>query len=107
MVHRREIEGREIVLGNQGALFGNAMIWWDHETGTIWRQPRGEAILGPLQGAALELLPSTLTTWGAWRDTYPETRALDAPGTRVGVGVDDTVIVVDSAGTPSPIRCTS
>lgn len=98
MVHRREVAGREIVLGNQGALFGNAMTWWDHDTGSVWSQPRGEAILGPRAGANLELLPSTLTTWRAWREAHPDTLALDAPGGRAGVGLEDTVIVVELAG---------
>ncbi len=78
MVHRREVDGREIVLGNHGALWGNAMTWFDHETGSVWSQPIGEAILGPLKGTTLELLPSTLTRWDDWQEAHPETLALDA-----------------------------
>ena len=104
MVHRREINGREVVFGNQGALFGNAMTWWDHETGSVWSQPLGEAILGPRTGETIELLPSTLTTWGAWFEAYPDTQALDARGGAAGVALRDTVIVVefgsDSAAYP-------
>lgn len=47
MVHRRELDGAEIVFGNQGALYKDAMTWWDHDTGSVWSQPTGEAILGP------------------------------------------------------------
>ena len=43
MVHRRDLNGEVLVFGNQGALWGNAMTWWDHETGTVWSQPLGEA----------------------------------------------------------------
>jgi len=104
MVHRRIIGDTEIVLGNQGALYGNAMTWWDHDTGSIWSQPIGEAILGPRKGAKLELLPSTLTTWSAWRDAHPDTLAMDSRGGRAGVRLEDTVIVVefgsDSAAYP-------
>ena len=95
MVHRRELNGEEIVLGNQGALWGQAMTWWDHETGSIWSQPLGEAIAGPLQGQTLELLPSTLTTWEAWQASYPQTKALDAPGWRTGFHLRDMAVVVD------------
>lgn len=95
MVHRREVNGTEIVLGNQGALWGNAMTWWDHDTGSVWSQPLGEAILGPRRGETLELLASQLTTWEAWRDGHPATLALDAPGGSAGVALDDTVIVVE------------
>ena len=56
------------------------MTWWDHDTGSVWSQPLGEAILGPRAGARLDLVPSTLTTWNAWRTAHPQTLALDAPG---------------------------
>jgi hypothetical protein len=95
MVHRREIEGSEAIFGNQGDLFGNAMTWWDHETGSVWSQPLGRAILGPRTGAALELMPSTLTEWGAWRTTYPETLALDAPDIGTNFVLEQMAIVVD------------
>lgn len=95
MVHRREIDGSEIVLGNHGALWGNAMTLYDHETGSVWSQPIGEAILGPLTGETLELLPSTLTRWGDWVDTHPDSFALDAPSMASGFALENMVIVVE------------
>ena len=96
MVHRREIDGEEIVLGNQGALWGNAMTWWDHDTGSIWSQPLGEAILGPRKGARLELMPSTLTTWAAWQAAHPETVALDVHAWATGgFHLENMSVVVD------------
>lgn len=73
MVHRREIEGEELVFGNQGALFRIAMTWWDRGTGSVWSQAFCEAILGPLAGNQLEPVPSTLTLWVAWRRVWPGT----------------------------------
>ena len=101
MVHRRQLEGETLVFGNQGDLFGNAMTWWDHDTGSVWSQPRGEAILGPRSGARLELLPSTLTTWEAWVESYPETLALDAPGQRTGFDLEQMAVAVDFGGQAS------
>lgn len=95
MVHRRELNGEEIVFGNQGALWGSAMTWWDHETGSIWSQPIGEAIAGPRRGEALELLPSTLTTWEAWLTAHPETLALNMNGWQTAFELSDMAIVVD------------
>jgi hypothetical protein len=95
MVHRRELDGEPIVLGNQGALWGNAMTWWDHSTGSIWSQPKGEAIAGPLKGRTLELVPSTLTTWDAWSTAHPETLALDVHAWRTAFRLEDMAIVVD------------
>jgi hypothetical protein len=95
MVHRRELNGEELILGNQGALWGNAMTWWDHDTGSVWSQPIGEAILGPRKGERLELLPSTLSTWQGWRSAHPETLALDVNGFRSGFDLDDMAVVAD------------
>lgn len=98
MVHRREINGEELVLGNQGALFLNALTWWDHDTGSVWSQPTGEAILGPRVGDRLDLLPSTLTEWASWRRVHRGTLALDADAGLGGFSLDGMVIVVELAG---------
>lgn len=97
MAHRREIDGEAVVFGVQGALYLNAMTWWDHDTGSIWSQPLGEAIAGPLTGETVELAPSEFTTWGAWRRAYPESLALDAPAARTGFDIGDLYVVVDYA----------
>lgn len=94
-VHRREIDGREVVFGIQGDLYGNAMTWWDHETGSVWSQPLGEAILGELKGTKLELIASTLTQWGPWQESHPETLAIDTFAFPMVVGLEDLAIVVD------------
>jgi len=95
MVHRRELGGERIWFGNQGGLWGNAMTWFDHATGSVWSQPLGLAIAGPRRGQRLELLSSLLTSWSAWRDAYPHTMALNVRGGRSGFGLDAMVIVVE------------
>ena len=55
----------------------NAMTWYDHETRSIWSQPWGRAIIGPLKGVQLNLLSSRLTTWASWKQEHPETLAMD------------------------------
>lgn len=95
MVHRREIDGEELVFGVHGALWGNAMTWWDHSTGSVWSQPLGEAILGPRKGDTVELLTSEFTTWGAWRAEHPDTLALDAEGGPSSFDLTDFLLVVD------------
>lgn len=95
MVHRREVEGETLIFGVHGALWGNAMTWWDHDTGSIWSQPLGEAIVGPRKGQSLELLPMSFTTWDAWVDANPRTLALDVPGGVTGFALEDLYIVVD------------
>ena len=95
MVHRRDVNGETLIFGVHGALWGNAMTWWDHSTGSIWSQPLGEAIAGPRKGETVELLPSEFTTWGAWTQEHPDTLALDAPAGPSGFDLGDFYIVVD------------
>ena len=95
MVHRREVNGEALVFGVHGALLGNAMTWWDHDTGSIWTQPTGEAIAGPRTGETVDLLPSQFTSWRAWRDAHPNTLALDVPAGPSSFDLTDFLIVVD------------
>lgn len=99
MVHRRTSNDTELVFGNQGALWGNAMTWWDTETGSVWSQPLGEAILGPRTGERLELLPSSLGTWSDWKAVHPDTLALDVPSGADGFDLEQMAIVVELADT--------
>jgi hypothetical protein len=82
-VHDRTVGGEELIFGNQGALFMNAMTWWDHKTESIWSQPWGRAIAGPLTGTELGLLPSQLVPWKTWRAQHPNTLALKASNLRL------------------------
>lgn len=104
MVHRRSIDDQPVVFGNHGALWGNAMTWFDHDTGSVWSQPIGEAIAGPAAGTKLDLLPSTLTQWAEWKRLHPDTLALDVSGGSSGFALDTMAIVVvlsdDSAAYP-------
>jgi hypothetical protein len=83
------------MFGNHGALWGNAMTWWDHDTGTVWSQPLGEAIVGPRKGARLELYPVTFTTWSAWLEAHPQTLALDAPAASTRFDLEELYLVID------------
>ncbi len=98
MVHRRELDGEVLVFGNHGALWGNAMTWWDHDTGTVWSQPLGEAIVGPRKGARLETLPVTFTTWSSWKESQPGTLALNVPAGPTGFDLEEMVIVLELGG---------
>ncbi len=95
MVHRRQLGDNTLVFGVHGALWGNAMTWWDHDTGSIWSQPTGEAIAGPRKGERVELLASEFTTWSAWVSTNPDTLALDAPGGPSGFDLGEFHLVID------------
>jgi hypothetical protein len=50
---------------------------------SVWSQVWGCAILGPLRGTILAVLPASITPWKAWREEHPATLALDEDGPRV------------------------
>ena len=77
--HPNNGAGDTAVFGNQGALYQGAMTWYDHATGSVWSQPLGAAIAGPLAGAKLRLLPAPLSEWARWRTAYPDTLVLTPP----------------------------
>ena len=62
----------------------NAMTWFDHETNSIWSQPWGIAISGPLKGTRLDMLPFSLAPWASWRAEHPDTLALNTSAVRYG-----------------------
>jgi len=68
-----------VLFGNQGALFMNAMTWWDHDSGSVWSQVWGEAIAGPLVGTRLEVLPASIVPWATWLEEHPDTLVLAIP----------------------------
>ena len=76
VVHSRNLGDRVLTFGNTRALFESDMVMLDYETGSYWWQVAGEAIVGPLTGRALTILPSQMTTWEEWRELYPETLVL-------------------------------
>ena len=83
-MHDRRVSGQTLVFGNQGGLFMNAMTWWDHQTESVWSQPWGRAIAGPLKGTELELIPNQLAPWRTWREAHPDTLALKVDVARYG-----------------------
>ena len=78
VVYDRELDGQILLFGNTSALYESDMVMYDHETGSYWFQVVGEAIVGPLTGKRLKMLPSMTVTWGQWKGLHPNTRVLSA-----------------------------
>jgi hypothetical protein len=75
----RRAGGEETVFGVSGLLYRNDLVMYDAATESLWSQVAATAIRGELTGETLELVPSTLTTWGEWRETHPGTVVLRPP----------------------------
>jgi len=58
---------------------GGNLVMYDERSRSFWSQAIGEAICGEHAGTRLAIRASTLTSWGAWRSSHPETRLLLPP----------------------------
>lgn len=76
IVYDRRLGDRELTFGNTSALYENDLVMLDRQTGSYWWQVAGQAIVGPMTGESLSVLPSTTTTWGQWRELHPDTAVL-------------------------------
>jgi hypothetical protein len=76
VVYSRVLDGETLLFGNTSALYQSDLVMYDHQTGSYWFQTGGEAVVGSLTGAHLDLLPSTTMSWGEWKKLHPETQVL-------------------------------
>ncbi len=78
MVYSRQVQDQVLTFGVSGMLYKNNLLMYDHQTESLWLQVQHAAVTGPMAGASLAVLPSTLTTWGKWRQAHPETVVLSS-----------------------------
>ncbi len=76
IVFDRRLAGEVYDFGVSGNLRNSDLIMWDRQTQSWWQQLTGEAIVGQLTGAQLDILPATLTAWKDFRVTYPDALVL-------------------------------
>lgn len=79
VVWNRNVSGETLRFLNTGEIWRNDLVMYDTQTESRWTQVGGEAIQGPKHGETLELRPSTVTTWAAWREDHPDTLVLSRP----------------------------
>jgi uncharacterized protein DUF3179 len=76
IVYDRRLDDRVLTFGNTSALYESDLVMLDYQTGSYWWQVAGQAIVGPLTGQALAVLPSLATTWREWQRLHPSTLVL-------------------------------
>jgi len=70
------IDGQTGTFGISGLLYKRNLLLYDHATESLWSQLGTIAVAGALAGTELHILPSTETTWTAWRNQHPQTLVL-------------------------------
>ena len=77
-MYARSFDGKPHDFGVIGAIEGT-LVLYDKQTKSRWSQLFGHAIEGPMEGQKLEKLSSTMTTWGQWKQLYPNTTVYVKP----------------------------
>lgn len=72
VVYDRRVGGRVLTFGTSGKLADDALVMYDRETESEWKQPLGQAIDGPLDGQELSVVPASMTSWQRFRADYPD-----------------------------------
>lgn len=75
-MYARQLEERELTFDFADGLLNNNLLVVDRETDSVWSQLHGKAIIGPLEGEPLTVVPSVQTTWKFWKEHHPDTRVM-------------------------------
>ena len=84
MVYAANVDGKRFTFQPSGSLWQDALVMHDPETGSMWAQILGEAIQGEMEGKKLELFPSQMMSYAAFKSTYPHGKLLKKPAGEAG-----------------------
>jgi hypothetical protein len=76
LVFDRRVDGRVLDFGTTGNLRNSDLVMYDRQTESWWQQFGGEAVVGELTGADLELLPARIVAWEDFAQRHPEGEVL-------------------------------
>ncbi|MDQ3614334.1 MAG: DUF3179 domain-containing protein, partial [Chloroflexota bacterium] len=75
-LHPDEPDATVYDFGTTGNLRHSDLVMWDRQTESWWQQVSGEAIVGELAGSVLTSIPSQLTSFAQFRESWPEGQVL-------------------------------
>ena len=76
MVYSRNVNGKLYTFGVSGRLYKSNVLFYDHQTESLWSQLMEKAVSGDLVGQSLNTLPSTRVKWASWKKLFPDSRVL-------------------------------
>lgn len=73
---RPVIDGQLLDFGTSGKLYRSNLVMYDRQTESLWPQALGQAVVGPLTGTKLDLVPVQMVAWADWRAANPTGKVL-------------------------------
>lgn len=102
-MYDREFQGKAHNFGVIGVDEGT-LIMYDDETQSYWSQLFGKAVSGDMTGTELAKIPSTMTTWGQWKQLHPETSVYIKPSVPYNSRFTNETFEKVAAMEPGPVR---
>jgi hypothetical protein len=69
---QRQLDGQVLDFGTTGRLRHSDLVMWDRQTESWWQQLTGEAIIGTLAGKQLMMIPASIVSYAAFKQTFPD-----------------------------------
>src|ERR671919_1834556 len=68
----RRVDGKVLDFGTSGMLHASNLIMYDRQTESLWPQLSGQAAIGVMTGATMDVLPMSPVGWGDFRTAHPD-----------------------------------
>jgi len=72
VAYDRRLDDRVLEFGTSGMLHNSALVMYDRQTESLWSHFTGQAVIGHLTGAQLDVFPMATVSWADWRDANPD-----------------------------------
>ena len=76
VAYDRRVGERILDFGTSGALWHSALVMYDRQTESLWSHYTGEAVVGHLTGAQLDLIPVQTVSFEAFLASHPDGQVL-------------------------------
>lgn len=70
------VDNKPYTFGVTGHISNSDMLFFDHQTESLWSQIGMQALTGKMSGTKLNPLPVLHTTWAFWKKKHPHTLVL-------------------------------
>ncbi|MGI8925098.1 MAG: DUF3179 domain-containing (seleno)protein [Tepidiformaceae bacterium] len=74
----RRVDGRTLDFGVSGNLRNSDLIMWDRQTHSWWQQATGEGIVGEFAGTLLDIVSTSMISFGDFAREFPDATVLTA-----------------------------
>lgn len=78
----RRVEGEVLRFGVSGLLRNSDLVMWDSSSTSLWQQITGEGVVGKFAGTQLDVVSTSIVSFGQFSDSFPDGQSLAAESAR-------------------------